>query len=132
MSRRVLVVDDARPIRMMLQGYLARLNILPGDIQQAEDGAKGLALFQESNPEVVIMDIEMPEMSGRDAAIEMLSLRPDLKLFVMTGLDATDPRVRDLRSQGAFAILHKPVRFEALRDAFRLLEEDERGFQRIR
>lgn len=130
--KNILVVDDAPPVRMMLQGYLAKLGIRPEDIRVAEDGVAGLDAFHAKTPDLVFVDIEMPRMGGEETATAMLTEKPDLKVVVMTGVEETDARVKQLRSWGAFAILPKPIRFERIKEVLELIAEDENQFDRIR
>ena len=61
MSKRVLAVDDSTTMRQMLQHCLAGAGF---DVVLAEDGADGVEKLKESNPDVVITDINMPVMDG--------------------------------------------------------------------
>ena len=82
MKKKVLTVDDSRTIRNML---LVTLNNAGFDIVQAEDGIEGLEVLEESNPDVIVTDINMPRLDGfgfiegvrqndRDRAIPILVL----------------------------------------------------------
>jgi two-component system chemotaxis response regulator CheY len=61
MKKKVLTVDDSRTIRNML---LMTLNNAGFDIVQAEDGVEGLEVLEESNPDVIVTDINMPRLDG--------------------------------------------------------------------
>ncbi len=61
MKKKVLTVDDSRTIRNML---LVTLNNAGFDIVQAEDGIEGLEVLEESNPDVIVTDINMPRLDG--------------------------------------------------------------------
>jgi CheY-like chemotaxis protein len=61
MKKKVLTVDDSRTIRNML---LVTLNNAGFDIVQAEDGVEGLEVLEESNPDVIVTDINMPRLDG--------------------------------------------------------------------
>jgi two-component system chemotaxis response regulator CheY len=61
MKKKVLTVDDSRTIRNML---LVTLNNAGFDIVQAEDGVEGLEVLEESEPDVIVTDINMPRLDG--------------------------------------------------------------------
>ena len=61
MKKKVLTVDDSRTIRNML---LVTLNNAGFETIQAEDGVEGLEVLEESNPDVIVTDINMPRLDG--------------------------------------------------------------------
>ena len=61
MKKKVLTVDDSRTIRNML---LMTLNNAGFDTVQAEDGVEGLEVLEESVPDVIVTDINMPRLDG--------------------------------------------------------------------
>ncbi|WP_420410598.1 response regulator [Hoeflea sp.] len=61
MKKKVLTVDDSRTIRNML---LVTLNNAGFDTVQAEDGVEGLEVLEESDPDVIVTDINMPRLDG--------------------------------------------------------------------
>jgi len=83
-SRTVLVIDDEEPIRRVVELKLrnAGYNVLT-----AEDGERGLRLIREHNPEVVISDVRMPRMGGKDlcAAINALKRDRPFLTILLTG-----------------------------------------------
>ncbi len=61
MKKKVLTVDDSRTIRNML---LMTLNNAGFETVQAEDGVEGLEVLEESDPDVIVTDINMPRLDG--------------------------------------------------------------------
>lgn len=61
MKKKVLTVDDSRTIRNML---LVTLNNAGFETIQAEDGIEGLEVLEQSNPDVIVTDINMPRLDG--------------------------------------------------------------------
>lgn len=129
---KVLIVDDAPPVRMLLRSYLGKLGIRDDAITLAQDGEEGIAAFDAGSPDLVFVDIEMPKKGGEETATYMLGKRPDLRVIVMTAVEESDARVKQLRSWGVFAVLPKPVRLERVRELLDLIEEEQRNVQRIR
>jgi len=93
---RVVLVDDEALVRSGL-----RL-ILEGDpglhvVGEASDGQAGMLLVADSQPDVVLMDIRMPQMDGLAATRELLARQPDLKILVLTTFDTDDLVLTALR-----------------------------------
>jgi DNA-binding NarL/FixJ family response regulator len=102
---RVVLVDDDPLVRaglaLILKGA-PHLEI----VGEASDGAEGLAVIEQTSPDVVLMDIRMPQMDGLDAT-KRLSERPDPPaVIVLTTFDADEYVVRAL-AQGATGFLLK-------------------------
>jgi signal transduction histidine kinase/DNA-binding NarL/FixJ family response regulator len=110
--RRVLVVDDNVNNTSMLVSLLEPLGF---DVSTAEDGRAALQRASEQRPDLVIMDLVMPEMDGLEAAREIRK-RPDLAGTRIFGASAT---VTDSDRKEAFvaacdAFLTKPIRIDLL------------------
>lgn len=132
MVRRALVVDDSRTIRMVLRHMLAQAGVPETGIHEADGGAAALARFSEADPEVVFLDLEMPDMDGEQVAQRILDEHPLAKLVLTTGVDRGDARVRRLVSMGAFEVVEKPLRRERVDDVLRLVDETAGNHGRIR
>lgn len=114
---RVLVVDDHSIIR---KGIRAVLDLVP-DIDlvgEAEDGKQAVTLDQELTPDVVLMDLMMPEMDGIACIKQIREKRPDARILVLTnfaGEDMIFPAVK----AGAMGYHLKDSSPEALEEAIR-------------
>ncbi|MBX0299150.1 response regulator transcription factor [Cryobacterium sp. 1639] len=114
---RVVLVDDEALVRSGL-----RL-ILEGDpelqvVGEAGDGRAGMLLTIDSQPDVVLMDIRMPQLDGLAATRELLAAQPDLKIIVLTTFD-TDESVLTALRLGASGFLLKDTPPAELIDAVR-------------
>lgn len=114
---RVVLVDDEALVRSGL-----RL-ILEGDpelqvVGEAGDGRAGLLVVADSQPDVVLMDIRMPQLDGLAATRELLNRQPDLKIIVLTTFD-TDESVLTALRLGASGFLLKDTPPAELIDAVR-------------
>jgi len=105
--KRVLIVDDSFIMRKLVS------EIISGDpdftiVGAAENGREALRLIRECKPDVVLLDIEMPEMSGLET-LRRLGLRSKAKVVILSSLgqDGTPQTVEALRL-GAAAVLAKP------------------------
>ncbi|RRF89228.1 MAG: DNA-binding response regulator, partial [Coriobacteriaceae bacterium] len=93
---RVVVVDDDR---IVVRSLATILGVEP-DIEvvgQGLDGHEAVELFSRLNPDVVLMDIQMPGGDGLTAAEEMLYLRPDARIVFLTTFSDDEYIVRALR-----------------------------------
>ncbi len=132
MPRTYLIVDDSPVICTTLSKMLTKVGVDERDIEVAQSGDKGLELFHEVDPDVVMMDIQMPGMDGEQAASMMMTENPELKVVVVTGMGMDDDRVQNLRSLGAFQILEKPIHTQDVDQLLQLLDREEAGSGRIR
>ena len=79
----VLIVDDAAFMRLNLK------NILKGDYEiagEAEDGEDAVGKYQDLNPDIVTMDITMPNMDGLEAIKAIMDIDPDAKIIVCSAM----------------------------------------------
>lgn len=131
MVRKYLIVDDSPVICTTLSKMLAKLDVDDEFIETATSGEEALEAFHEGEPDVVFMDIQMPGMDGEETAAMMMTENPEMRVIVVTGMGSEDPRVKNLRSLGAFQILEKPVHTEDVAKVVRLLDREEFGAGRI-
>ena len=80
---KIVIVDDHDILREGLKFTLNRIK-LAEVIGEASNGKKFLELMESVNPDLVLMDIAMPEMDGVEATKEILKIKPDLKIIALT------------------------------------------------
>jgi DNA-binding NarL/FixJ family response regulator len=117
-SMRVLVVDDHQAFRHALTSALSMVD----DIEVAGQAGGGLAACQEAeqlDPDVIIMDLSMPDLSGIDAMKRIHERRPDLPVVILTA-HADDGTEREAREAGASGFVAKGT---GLRDLVVVLHE---------
>ncbi|MET7881763.1 response regulator transcription factor [Streptomyces avermitilis] len=116
---RVLVADDQMMVR---QGFTVLLNTQP-DIEvvgQAVDGLDAIAKVAELAPDVVLMDIRMPELGGIEATGRIAVDFPQVKVLVLTTFDL-DEHVYDALRAGASGFLLKDASADQLAEAVRVV-----------
>jgi DNA-binding NarL/FixJ family response regulator len=119
MSIRVLVVDDQPLIR---SGFRMILDERP-DLElvgEAEDGAQGLALARELEPDVILMDVRMPNLDGVEATRRLVESGTPARILVLTTFDL-DEYVYAAIQAGASGFLLKDVQPAELADAIRVV-----------
>jgi two-component system, chemotaxis family, chemotaxis protein CheY len=104
-AHRVLLVDDASFMRMMLK------NILVGSgyevVGEAENGAKAIEQYKVLKPDLMIMDIIMPEMGGIDAVREIMKVNPSAKILMCSSMGQQSLVVEAIQA-GAKDFIVKP------------------------
>ncbi|MEM9164356.1 MAG: response regulator, partial [Cyanobacteria bacterium P01_F01_bin.4] len=69
-SAKILVVDDDPAIRNLIHRFLAKQSY---QMESAEDGKSALAVFEQFNPDLVVLDVNLPDANGYDLCKEMQS-----------------------------------------------------------
>jgi signal transduction histidine kinase len=105
---RILIVDDDRNVPSLLARVLERAGY---EVATAPGGEEALGRFAERRPEVVVTDLRMPGMDGREFIRRLLSDYPDVMVLVLTGY-GTIPETVELIRAGVFSVLTKPLRIE--------------------
>lgn len=112
---KLMVVDDSNIMRRAISQYLSELDIeLVGT---AGDGRAALQLFAQSKPDLVTLDVTMPEMDGLLCLEEMIKVDPSVRVIVISALADHATALRALKL-GAKAFVNKPFTRESLREAF--------------
>jgi two-component system nitrogen regulation response regulator GlnG len=106
----ILVVDDEPSI---LQAF-RRAFPIPVEVITADTGRDGLACAQEHRPDVVILDIQLPDMSGLDLFRQLRELDARSPVIFITGKSTTDTAIEAMKL-GAFDYLLKPLELAQLR-----------------
>jgi diguanylate cyclase (GGDEF)-like protein/PAS domain S-box-containing protein len=115
----VLVVDDDATLRMMLHASLTKGGF---SVLEAENGAKGVAMFAESRPDLVLLDVMMPGMNGLQACAAMRRLpgSEHTPVLMLTGLEDVDSINRAFEA-GATDFITKPVKWPMLTHRLRYM-----------
>ncbi|SFI61954.1 response regulator [Celeribacter neptunius] len=108
---RVLIAEDNRTNRLLIRKYLSGLSV---EIIEAENGLRAVDLFREHRPDLILMDMSMPEMDGLQAARTIRALpRPQVPIVALTANAYASDREACLAA-GMDDFLAKPVNKEAL------------------
>ncbi|MFJ8881724.1 response regulator transcription factor, partial [Streptomyces albidoflavus] len=116
---RVLIADDQQMVR---QGFAVLLNTQP-DIRvigQAVDGLDAITRVADLLPDVVLMDIRMPELGGIEATRRITAATPGTKVLVLTTFDLDEYVYEALRA-GACGFLLKDASADQLAEAVRVI-----------
>jgi two-component system, OmpR family, response regulator len=100
---KILVVDDESAIRNLIYRFLGKQDYL---VESAEDGKSALAMFESFNPDLVILDVNLPDVTGYSLCQEMQS-RTNVFILMLTSRTDESDKVRAF-SQGADDYITKP------------------------
>ncbi|MEU0372098.1 response regulator transcription factor [Streptomyces sp. NPDC006283] len=123
MTIRVLIVDDQIMVR---EGFSVLLNAMP-DIEvigEAVNGREAVTKVAELAPDVVLMDIRMPELNGIEATREIVAAHAEAKVLVLTTFDLDEYVYQALRA-GASGFLLKDASARQLADGVRVVAAGE-------
>lgn len=109
MSKRVLVVDDAAFMRMMIRDILTKNGYEV--VGEAENGVVAIKLYKELNPDIVTMDITMPEMDGIAAVKAIKEIDPNAKIIMCSAM-GQQLMVMEAIQAGARDFIVKPFQQE--------------------
>lgn len=117
MPTKVLVADDHSIIR---QGLCALLEKQPGIeiVGAVEDGQKAIELVRELSPDIVIMDVTMPNLNGIDATRKIIDQLPGVKVIALS-MHSSGRFVAEMLKAGASGYLLKECLFDELVEAIR-------------
>jgi DNA-binding NarL/FixJ family response regulator len=109
---KILVADDHKLLRQGLVGLLETFENYE-IIGQASNGHEVLAILEEYQPDVIILDIEMPLMNGREALTHINKKYPHIKVIMLTMYSGTYYET-EYKSLGAYSFLPKNTSIEVL------------------
>ncbi|MGD9251460.1 MAG: response regulator [Desulfobacterales bacterium] len=115
MPSKVLLVDDEREF---VQTLSERLIMRDMGSTVAYDGESALAMVQEEDPEVMILDLKMPGIDGIEVLRRVKNTRPGIEVIILTGHGSEADR-KTCMDLGAFAYLQKPVNIEQLSETLK-------------
>ncbi|HHY13859.1 MAG TPA: response regulator [Thermoanaerobacterales bacterium] len=114
MSNGIMIVDDAAFMRMMIKDILTKNGFAVTG--EAENGLAAVDMYKELKPELVIMDITMPEMDGIQAVEEIKKFDPDSNIIMCSAM-GQQAMVIDAIQAGAKDFIVKPFQPERVIEA---------------
>src|SRR3954454_835708 len=108
----ILVIDDEASI---LHAFRRAFGDPDDVLLTAADGAEGLAAVTESGPDVVVLDLNLPDMSGLDVFLHIRTIDARIPVIFITGQGTTETAIEAMK-QGAFDYLLKPLDVARVRE----------------
>jgi DNA-binding NarL/FixJ family response regulator len=124
-SLRVLVVDDSAVTLQTISSFLRRQSGVEV-VGTAEDGEQAVELARQLQPDVVLMDVQMPGMNGLEATAQILSDFPHIQVVMITVNDTPELRMA-AEEVGASRFIPKPQLWRTLPDVLRDLKREVEG-----
>lgn len=112
---KLMIVDDSSIMRKAIEKYLASANV--EIVGTAGDGKQAVEMCKATMPDVVTLDITMPEMDGLQCLEELLKIKPDIRVMVVSALKDEATALEALK-KGARSFLGKPFTPESIKEAF--------------
>jgi two-component system, chemotaxis family, chemotaxis protein CheY len=111
---RLLIVDDSNIMRRRIERsqQFDELDV----VGAAANGVEALELFRRTDPDLVTMDLTMPQMDGIECIEELVRLKPSVRILVISAL-ADKATAVDAMEKGANGFLHKPFTDRQLNEA---------------
>lgn len=110
----ILIVDDAAFMRMMIKDILSKNGYTV--VGEAENGLKAVERYKELNPDLVIMDITMPEMDGIQAVKQIKALNAAAKIIMCSAMGQQAMVIESIQA-GARDFIVKPFQAERVIEA---------------
>ncbi|HYK74410.1 MAG TPA: response regulator [Pseudoneobacillus sp.] len=107
----VLICDDSLLIRKKLRSTLEKCKCK--EVLEAENGNEAVELVKVHNPDLIFMDIVMPDKDGIEALKEIMEINPKAKV-VMASSVGTNDHLKKALENGAFDFIQKPITLEAV------------------
>jgi len=110
MKEKILVVDDERLIRQSLEKGLAGQGFA---VFAAGDGKTALRLTEEESPDLIVLDLKLPDLNGIEVLKGLRELEKDIPVLVITAYGSIDTAIQAIRA-GAYDYITKPFDLEAI------------------
>lgn len=116
MANKILVVDDAAFMRMMIKEILSKNGF--DVVGEAQDGREAVTKFKELSPDLVTLDITMPELDGLGALKEIRAFDPNAKVIMCSAM-GQQAMVIDAIQAGAKDFIVKPFQADRVLEAIK-------------
>jgi DNA-binding NtrC family response regulator len=123
----VLIIEDEPILAKNIRGYLVRYGYVVRIAATAEAGLSELETF---NPDIVVLDFNLPGMNGLEALAKIRAIHREIKVIMMTGHGSIDLAVKAMRA-GAADFVTKPISVSNLRQKLEQIVIDARREQSL-
>jgi len=117
MAWNILIVDDSSLTRKRIKRIIEMANLDVGQFLDAENGAEALRILEHSNIDLVLSDLNMPEMSGAEMVHRMKAAQTTNSIpVVVISTESKTARIKELLAEGVKDYLHKPFTPEEFKE----------------
>lgn len=118
---KLIIADDHEIFRKGLRNVLSRLKYVD-IVGEATNGKEVVDMVKKKNVDIILMDIEMPEMNGIETTRRILTIKPDMKIVALTMFN-DEQYIQDMLNAGAKGFLLKNITKQILDKAIRTIAE---------
>ena len=118
-NAKILIVDDSRVVRMAMKKLLSNLEY--SNFVEAGDGQEAVDIYKDENPDLVIMDIIMPNMNGDEALAKIRETDKETPVIILSSF-AKESKVDTCRELGITEFITKPFSPDKSEDMEKILE----------
>lgn len=111
MPKRILIIDDEKAIRWSLGEALKNAQY---EIEEAENGKKGIKLFQDDPADLVILDLKLPDIDGLKVLKKLKGIERDVPVIMMTAYGEVETAVEAIKG-GSYDFVLKPFQLEKMK-----------------
>lgn len=104
LSARILIIEDDKVNQLLLEKELMELGCY---VELASNGQDGILKYKKGEFDLVLLDMVMPRLSGRDTFYELQEINPDIKIIIISGYEI-DNSIREILAAGALGFIAKP------------------------
>ena len=112
---KILVVDDSKAMRLMVQRALRQAGLSTADVQEAESGAQALRAIRANHPDLILSDWNMPDVSGLALLCALRAQKCETPFVFVTSETNVEMR-KKAKAAGALGLISKPFDAEHFRD----------------
>jgi len=117
---KILVIDDEKSIRETLELFLSEKGFV---VISAADGGTGLEVAEKEQPDIVILDLRLPELNGFDVLHQLKQRQKEVFVIIITGYHDMESAIQAMKF-GAFEYIHKPIDVDELEIAINKILEN--------
>ena len=119
---KMMVVDDSNIIRRQISRFVTLEDV--DVVASAENGLQAVNYFRSNEPDMITMDLTMPELDGLGCIEKIMDINPDTRILVISALADKSTALEALK-KGARGFLCKPFNEQELNEALKELMSDE-------
>ena len=116
MTKNILIVDDSAAMRKIIMRGIRQAGIDNADFQEAGDGIEGLKAMESETFDLIISDVNMPNMNGLDFVKEIAAKLESPPPIVMITTEGSEGVISEAMARGAKGYLKKPFTSEKIQD----------------
>ncbi len=124
----IMIVDDSKVVTLKLKNYVTEFGFQ--NITVCNSGREGIEKFNKliSNNQfpIVLLDMSMPDITGNEVAAQMLKIRPETTIALITADSIGSERVREALANGVGYFLQKPFRYDEIRELLETIQYEDR------